>query len=158
MTNKFGKPLNYPGAHFNSGEEQAFKMMVIHARSAYSKYLYIFEVENEEKEPGFPDSLEISVAIGTPPIDFSGVGCIQPTYSLLVEYKVSDENGVIKFKPLQPLFYKRYREIPIVIRAWCVPEQRGYEYKAQDIILALTIRAEDGNNPLTVNIREGGLK
>ncbi len=129
--------------HFGPGSEQAFKVAVIHSRATAT--LRIFEVENEEKEAGFPDSLEMYLA--------SLPGDLSPAQ--LVEYKVSDIVGFIEFQSKQPLFYARNDGIAIVIRAWSVPDQKAYEYDSFTVFKALSRRAMCGENPLKLYISGG---
>jgi hypothetical protein len=139
-----GRPIEGLGIyHFGPGSEQAFKVAVIHAQA--SEQLRIFEVENEEKEAGFPDSLEMYMAV-------LGEG-LSPAQ--LVEYKVSDIVGYIDFQPRQPLFYARNDGLAIVVRAWSVPDQKAYEYDASVIFKALSKRAKAGENPLRLYINGG---
>lgn len=120
--------------------------------------LTVFEVENEEKEPGFPDTLELLVSglKDDKKHRFTG-SLVDCPLATLAEYKVSDTLGFIDFKRSQPHFYKLYSHLQIVIRAWCVPEQRGYEYRPADVLKALLRRADAGKNPLCVSIMKGGL-
>ena len=63
------------GLHFFTGQEQEFKTACGHRLSGPS--YRVFEVENEEKEAGFPDALEMApCALG------------ERSLSRLVEYKV----------------------------------------------------------------------
>jgi hypothetical protein len=136
------------GQRFNPGDEQLLKVAVIRSRGCI-KHLHTFEIENEEKESGFPDSLEMFEGFD------NGIGDIYLSPSQLVEYKVSDQNGDIKFQKRQPLFYKRNNALCIVVRAWCVSEQVGYEFKASDIVAALVKRVKCGGSSNKLSIAEG---
>ena len=127
---------------FVPGEEQRFKRAVMGAQMGMHKGLRIFEIENEEKEPGFPDTLEI--------------GDIGRRYrTRLVEYKVSDARGFITFKKTQPRFYRTYSELNIVVCAWSVPDQRGY-YFGTDEIIGAVLAANAPKLSSTVRIYIGG--
>jgi hypothetical protein len=140
---------NFGGCIIFPGEEQRFKTTVINNQR--SKILQVFEIENEEKEPGFPDSLEI--LRGTAHAD----GYPYINLSILVEYKVSDKNGIIKFESKQPLFYKNNSFLMIVVRAWSVPDQTGYQFHAVDILEALLARAKKGRPVRSVCVKGGEL-
>jgi hypothetical protein len=136
------------GQRFNPGDEQLFKIAVIHSREALN-HIHIFEIENEEKESGFPDSLEMFEGFD------ARLGEVYLSPSQLIEYKVSDQNGDIKFQKRQPLFYKRNSKLCILVRAWSVPECKGYEFNAADIIKALVARVKSGGSANKLSIVEG---
>ena len=79
--------------------EQAFKM-------GWIEYLQktepcdVFEIENEEKEPGFPDVLSINRQTGV---------------ATLYEIKVAREGGVFKFEKTQPRFYVTHPQLNILV-------------------------------------------
>jgi len=127
---------------FVKGEEQRFKRAVMAAQMAARKGLRVFEIENEEKEPGFPDTLEMG-----------DIGRHYPTR--LVEYKVSDAKGFVSFKKSQPRFYRMYPELNIVVCAWSVPDQRGY-YFGTDEILEAVLAAHAPKHSSDVRIYIGG--
>ena len=141
------------GDRFFPGQEQQFKMET--QRAYRQPGLTVFEIENEEKEPGFPDTLEIKIdrAIRRGPY-----GCARPEWVEFVEYKVSDSRGYIEFRKDQPLFYKRHSDLRIMVRAWSVPDQRGYIFGANEILQACQHRATEGDNPMSVCIKGGILK
>lgn len=129
-----------PGRVFHPGDEQVFKVwhmnsvakMIGHAATA-------FQIENEEKEPGFPDAL----------IDIQGMA---PLY---IEYKVSDNKGVIEFQKAQPRFYKQHAGMPIYVVAYSVPDDAYYVFKAAHVLHAMV--ATDRSKPLRVRIMGGSL-
>jgi hypothetical protein len=49
-------------------------------------------------------------------------------------------------------------DLSIVIRAWSVPEQTGYQFDAKEIITALRSRVKNGGDGLVVSIVGGKLK
>lgn len=59
-------------------------------------------LETEETEPGMPDTLRLSA--------------VRP--ALQIEFKVSDLRGKIRFKKSQPLWYRRYFMLDVIILAW----------------------------------------
>ena len=58
------------------------------------------EIENEEKEPGFPDVLCINRQTGR---------------ATFYEIKLARKSGLFKFEPTQPLFYKQHPELDISV-------------------------------------------
>jgi hypothetical protein len=92
---------------YQSGQEAAFKRDVIAARERKDPALRHFRIETAETEPGFPDVI-----------------AIRGRSYHLIEFKVSDKNGVITFKKSQPLFYRKYRDVRITVLAWDVPNRR----------------------------------
>lgn len=75
-------------------------------KRAWIEYLHktepctVFEVENEEKEPGFPDVLCINRQTGR---------------ATFYEIKLARKSGLFKFEPTQPLFYKQHPELDISV-------------------------------------------
>ena len=86
-------------------DEEAFKAALLAKWRKNNNSIYYFEIENEEKEPGMPDVL----AMPFTPLK---------TPAWFYEFKISDDNGFIKFEKSQPLFYKRYKNLVIRIIAW----------------------------------------
>ena len=129
---------------FAPGQEQEFKIAMMDLRrSIVTINSDIFEVENEEKEPGFPDSIEINRV---------------STACVLMEYKVSDAAGVITFEDTQPMFYRRNITMPIKICAYCVPENEIYIFRAPFVLDAIMARYEAGKRGNKVSILKGVLK
>ena len=62
----------------------------------------IFEVENEEKSPGFPDLLKIN---------FMGL-------AFFYEIKFARKGGRFKFESTQPRFYKLHPDLNIEVIIW----------------------------------------
>jgi len=143
------------GKKFYPGQEQAFKKEMI--QKSRNSGLTVFEIENEEKEPGFPDSEELYILKGSTLIEQAGLGIggIALVGLTFVEYKVSNEKGLIEFEPKQPLFYRKHATLPIVVRAWSVPDQLGFEYQAYSVLKRLIIR-QDGS--IWFNVRGGFLE
>ena len=112
---------------FNPGEEQAFKSEMIRVKRLLHPDRTYFEVENEEKEPGFPDTIEI----------------FANQYTRFVEYKVSNDKGIIEFQRGQPLFYRRNRNLDIRIIAWSVPDNTYFVYLASDVLEVIKAHAKD---------------
>jgi hypothetical protein len=142
--------LSYPTDwRFRPGQEQAFKRAVIDLTNSYGSR-NVFEVENEEKEPGFPDTIEMS------PFSIMKGHRNPQSAACFVEYKVSDAKAFITFKKSQPLFYRNNSILAIYIRAWSVHEQVSYEFTANEVLKAALRRSELDMNPLRMNI-EGGV-
>ena len=103
---------------FNPGDEQAFKTAMIRAKRLLHPGRTYFEVENEEKEPGFTDTIEV----------------------------FENQRSV-----LQPLFYRRNRQLDIRIIAWSVPDNAYWVFRASDVLAVIKAHAKD----LRVSIRGG---
>jgi hypothetical protein len=102
---------------YRPGQEDKLKADVIKAwERRYEEWEHM-QVENEEKEPGFPDVISLSLK------------CY-----LLTEFKVSDRDGVIEFQKTQPLFYRRHPNLRIDILAWDVPGQRLVSISPREIV------------------------
>jgi hypothetical protein len=107
-------------------DEQEFKQAVLKAfKRKDAKYRYThFEIENEEKEAGMPDTLSISAEA--------------PAY--FTEIKYADKNGAIKFTKAQPLFYGQHRDLCIQILAWDGRHNRVVVMHPGEIIRAKSLR------------------
>jgi len=128
------------GAVFEPGEEQLFKLWHMEGVARrIGPAATAFQIENEEKEPGFPDVL----------ID------IQERAPLYIEYKVSDKKGMIEFQKTQPLFYKRHPQMPIYVVAYSVPDGEYYVFIALHVVQAMMI--SERKNPLKVSVKGGRL-
>lgn len=82
--------------------ERDFKRAVLSVWKDCRTRQTVFEIENEEKEPGMPDVLTM------PHTDAA----------FFTEFKYADENGVVEFQKSQPLFYRRHPEVRIQILVW----------------------------------------
>ena len=120
---------------FNPGEEQEFKTEMIRCKRFLHPGRTYFEVENEEKEPGFTDTIEV----------------LENQRAIFAEYKVSDNFGVIEFQKSQPLFYRRNRQLDIRIIAWSVPDNTYWVFRARDVLEVIKAHAKDRR----VSIRGG---
>jgi hypothetical protein len=109
-----------PGRVYAPGQEDEFKRDFIKAAARVVPEFECFQIENEEKEPGFPDAIVLS-----------GKG----TYTLY-EFKMSDKKGNIKFEKTQLLFYKRHPNLRIFVAAWDVPCQAIRFIGAEKIVAA----------------------
>jgi hypothetical protein len=84
------KTPNFPADYVKG--ETSFKTSWIKFAEAFSEEYSFFQVENEEKVPGFPDVLMIAKDLP----------------AILLEFKVVGKNGKIRFEPYQPAFYKTH--------------------------------------------------
>jgi hypothetical protein len=82
--------------------EQEFKQAVMKVWRRNNSTLTLFEIENEEKEPGMPDVLTL----------------VPDSPAYFTEFKYAGKNGVIEFQKSQPLFYRQHRDLRIQILAW----------------------------------------
>jgi hypothetical protein len=113
-------------------DEGQFKAALLKAwAKEYPTYNFtLFEIENEEKEPGMPDVLAIHSH--------------QPAY--FMETKYIGKDGKIKFKPSQPRFYKtNFPKVHIQIFAWDSRFSRIVVMSPQEVIDAkkLEIKVPD---------------
>jgi hypothetical protein len=69
--------------------ESSFKARIKKEWIKEGKYKTIYDIESEETVPGFPDCLCF----------------VDDDITEMVEFKASDDHGVIKFKSTQPRFY-----------------------------------------------------
>jgi hypothetical protein len=106
--------------------EQEFKQAFLKAwkRNDSNFHYTNFELENEEKEAGMPDTLSISAEA--------------PAY--FTEFKYADKNGVIEFKKSQPLFYRQHRSLLIQILAWDGRYNRVVVIHPGEIVRAKSLR------------------
>lgn len=86
----------------NLKNEKEFKRYMIEVMKGSKEYLGIFEIETEETVLGFPDVLAIT----------------SENQAVLYEFKYSNKQGVIKFQPTQPAFYKENKNLDIEIYAF----------------------------------------
>ena len=93
----------------------------------------VFEIENEEKEPGFPDFLKI---------DFMG-------RAFFYETKFARKGGRFKFESTQPRFYKVHPTLNIEVAVW--------DAETHTVHFINAIEAADKvleKSSLTLNVRE----
>lgn len=88
----------------NLKNEKEFKRYMIEVLKGTKSFLGIFEIETEETVLGFPDVLAIT----------------NENKAVLYEFKYSNKQGVIKFQPTQPAFYKENNKLDIEILAFDV--------------------------------------
>lgn len=89
---------------FKSRNEQDFKVAWVREYGRFWKK--VFCIETEETVAGFPD-----------------VMCIDRNNRIqLIEFKVSDRSGNVKFQPTQPAFYRKNSDLPISV---VVMDMRG---------------------------------
>lgn len=89
----------------------------------------VYCIETEETEPGFPDVMLRNSAGG---------------YEFY-EFKVSDANGVIKFKRSQPAFYRRNKGMNVTIIAYSNAKGETVTFKASLLF--------DKDSPFAINDR-----
>ena len=90
-------PLN----NKNIKNEKEFKRYLMNNLKDTKNLLALFEIETEETLLGSPDVLAIT----------------RENRAVLYEFKYSNKQGVIKFQPTQPAFYKANKELDIEIIA-----------------------------------------
>lgn len=124
-----GNAYYVPDKEFRN--EQDFKVWQIHEFRRYCKA--VFEIENEEKEPGFPDVLTID----------------NDDRAHFYEFKVAKKGGRFTFEPTQPRFFKLYPYLDIHVMIW---DAERHELYCIPAILAANAVLAKGS--LTLNIRK----
>lgn len=118
--------------------EQAFK-------NAWIKYLHsqllcdVFEIENEEKEPGFPDLLCVDLSSG---------------HAQFFEIKVARKGGIFKFEPTQPRFYKAHPMLRIQVIVWDAEQKKVYCISGQRAAQAALNFGKVTSKGINLNVRE----
>jgi hypothetical protein len=102
-------------------------------------YCEVFEIENEEKEPGFPDLLCIDLCT---------------SHSMFFEIKVAEKGGVFKFEPTQPRFYKLHPMLRIQVVVWDAQERKVYCIGAQRAAQAALKFGRATPKGIYLNVRE----
>jgi hypothetical protein len=115
---------NLEGRAYRSGEEERFKQDTIKEWERATAGISYFCIESPGAADGFPDVL----ALGS-----------TGQYGLF-EFKVSDKRGVIHFERTQPLFYRKHRDLDILIVAWNVPMARVERVQAESVVSAKSLR------------------
>ena len=118
--------------------EQEFKtawMNYLHRQN----YCEVFEIENEEKEPGFPDLLCVDIA---------------SSHSMFFEIKVAEKGGIFKFEPTQPRFYKLHPMLRIQVVVWDAQEKKIYCVGAQRAAQAALKFGKATPKGIYLNVRE----
>jgi len=124
-----GNAYYVPDKEFSN--EQAFKTWCM--TELRHSYKAIFEVENEEKEPGFPDVLAI---------DYDDK-------AHFYEFKVAYKGGRFTFEPTQPRFFKFYPYLDIHVMVWDAEQHTIYCIPA-----ILAANATLAKCTLTLNVRK----
>lgn len=84
----------------------------------------IFNIETEETVAGFPDVMELWTA------NLQAGSCTQ---AFFYEFKFSSKNGVIKFQPTQPAFYKKNSELDIKVVAYNNQSKRVHVFSTKEL-------------------------
>lgn len=113
----------------NLKNEKEFKRYLIEVLKGTKSFLGIFEIETEETVLGFPDVLAIT----------------NENKAVLYEFKYSNKQGVIKFQPTQPAFYKENNKLDIEILAFDV------RFNNYHIIQACELFTEKGRYKISDN-------
>lgn len=123
---------------YSFANEQAFKRAWMHYLSCQVP-CDVFEIENEEKEPGFPDLL--CVTYGT-------------SYAQFFEIKVARKDGVFKFEHTQPRFYKQHPYMRIQVVVWDAEQKRIHVFGAQRACDAVLYIGKATPKGIYLNVRE----
>jgi hypothetical protein len=105
-------------------DEQAFKKDVMKSFKDDDPSSAVFEIENEEKEPGMPDLLSVG----------------QDLPAFFTETKYADKNGVIGFQKSQPRFYQNNPDLLIQILAWDTPRNRCVHISPEEVVAAKSLK------------------
>ena len=122
----------------NFKNEQEFKTAWINYLRKQS-FCEVFEIENEEKEPGFPDLLYVDLAT---------------SHAMFFEIKVAEKGGVFKFEPTQPRFYKLHPMLRIQVVVWDAQERKVYCIGAQRAAQAALEFGRATPKGIYLNVRE----
>jgi hypothetical protein len=99
----------------------------------------VFEIENEEKEPGFPDLLCVTHGGG---------------YAQFFEIKVARKGGIFKFEPTQPLFYRQHPFMRIMVVVWDAEQKQIYTFGSQVAARAALEKGRATPKGIYLNVRE----
>lgn len=124
-----GSPYYVPDKEFRN--EQDFKVWQMCELRRFCKA--VFEIENEEKEPGFPDVLTID----------------NDDRAHFYEFKVARKGGRFTFESTQPRFFMQYQYLDIHVMVWDAEQHTMYCIPATIAAAAVLAR-----NSLTLNIRK----
>lgn len=134
-----GKPMilsrKLPGLSFQN--EQKFKeyWKLMMQNGSFYRPRAVFEVENEEKEPGFPDLLLVD----------------SDNEAIFYEIKVARKGGRFTFEPTQPRFFRSHPNLTIYVVVFDMEKQELFEIAAP---LAAQAVLEKGSLTLSVRDRE----
>jgi hypothetical protein len=99
----------------------------------------VFEIENEEKEPGFPDLLCINNAT---------------QIAKFYEIKVARKGGKFKFEPTQPRFYKTHPALHIYVVVWDAEEKTVYLIDGDKAAAVALEKGKATPKGIYLNVRE----
>ena len=119
-------------------DEQAFKRAWMHYLSCQVP-CDVFEIENEEKEPGFPDLLCVTHG---------------RSYAQFFETKVARKGGIFKFENTQPRFYKQHPFMRIMVVVWDTEQRRIYVFGAKRACDAVLSHGRATPKGIYLNVRE----
>ncbi len=123
---------------YSYANEQAFKRAWMHYLSCQAP-CDVFEVENEEKEPGFPDLLCVTHG---------------GSYAQFFEIKVARKGGIFKFENTQPLFYKQHPFMRIMVVVWDAEQKKIYTFGSQVAAKAALEKGRATPKGIYLNVRE----
>jgi hypothetical protein len=102
-------------------------------RGTYPPPRAFFEIENEEKEPGFPDTLLVNA----------------DNRALFFEFKVAYKSGRFTMEPTQPRFFKEHPNLSIFVVVWDAEKSMEYVIGADTIADKVLEKSS-----LTLNVRK----
>ena len=130
----------YDLPNLNFKDEQEFKQWWITrlGSTKLSAAPDVFEIENEEKEPGFPDVLVVN-ADGR---------------AIFYEIKLARKHGKFKFENTQPRFYKTHPALHINVVVWDAELKKTFVVDAGLAAQAALEKGEIVKGGIRLNVRE----
>ena len=123
---------------YSYADEQAFKRAWMHYLECQAP-CDVFEIENEEKEPGFPDLLCVTHG---------------GSYAQFFETKVARKGGIFKFEKTQPLFYRQHPFMRIMVVVWDAEQKKIYTFGSQVAAKAALEKGRATLEGIYLNVRE----
>ena len=99
----------------------------------------VFEIENEEKEPGFPDLLCIELST---------------SHAMFFEIKIARSGGRFMFEHTQPRFYKSHPFLRIQVVVWDAKQRKVYCVGAARAVDAVLKFGKTSPKGIELNVRE----
>lgn len=115
--------------------EQKFKTMFFKVYTYFRKTFDVFPIETEETVAGFPDVILIHKVL---------------LVSSFMEFKYT-KNGIIKFQPTQPAFYRKHSNLSIIIVAGNAQSGKIHQFSAKELFKAESPYCLDSKGTINLN-------